>query len=117
MNSFRVFLKKEFLEFLRTKKLYSVFVLVLVAITVLASTLAKSTVVAGLLSFCGFIVLIMSNYIPKIGEYLPGALLSPIIEITTGEFIGSLSGTIAIALCSIGVFLLLSISILKRQEV
>lgn len=96
---------------------YSVFVLVLLAITVLSSTIAKSTVVAGLLSFCGFILLIISNYMPKIGEYLPGILLTKMIEITTGVFLGSVTGTMAISLCIIGVSLGLAICSLKKQEI
>ncbi|MGL4736024.1 MAG: ABC transporter permease [Cellulosilyticaceae bacterium] len=96
---------------------YSVFVLVLLAITVLASTIAKSTVVAGLLSFCGFILLIIANYIPKIGEYLPGTLLSKMIEITTDVFVGSVTGTMVISLCMIGALLALAICILKKQEI
>jgi len=96
---------------------YSTFTFVLLSMTVLASTIARSTAVTALLSFCGFIILSLSNLVPGIGRLLPGMLLSKTAELSYGvqspEII--LAFIIAILIAMLCVFL--SIYLLKRQEI
>lgn len=96
---------------------YSIFAVVLLGATVLSSTIAKSTAVSALLSFCAFLLLIGSNYVPKIGVYLPGTLLSKTLEITTITFTASAIWSSVVALCMIYLCLFASIRILKGQEI
>ncbi len=96
---------------------YCIFMLLLVSVTVLSSTIAKSTAVSALLSFCGFILLSVSNYIPKIGAYLPGTLLSKAMELTTGTSSENVVWAIVISICIIVVCLFVSVRILKKQEI
>lgn len=96
---------------------YFVFVLALLGATVLSSSIAKSTAVSAILAFCAFILLSVSNYTPKIGEYLPGTLLSKTMELTIGNFSNSIVWSIVTSLCITVLCLFTSIRILKRQEI
>lgn len=107
----------EFQNVLMGALVYSIFAVVLLGSTILSSTIAKSTAVSALLSFCAFLLLVVSNYVPKIGAYLPGTLLSKILEITTTTFSSSAIWSAVVALCITGVSLLASIRILKGQEI
>ncbi len=96
---------------------YSIFMFALIGITVLASTIANSTAVTALLSFCGFIVLTLSSSIPVIGRMLPGALLSKTVELSTGiQPSGILWPFISSILVAI-LCIFLSIRLLERQEI
>lgn len=56
----------------------------LISTVILASALSNSIAVSALLSFGAYIFIITLGYIPVIGEYMPGALLSKVVGYTTG---------------------------------
>jgi len=96
---------------------YAVFTVTLLAITVLTSTISQSTTVSATLAFCGFIILSVSGYVPKVGFVLPGSLLSKTVELSSGvHYYGMMEATI-ISLCISALCLYLSIHALKRQEI
>lgn len=96
---------------------YCVFGLVLLSATVLSSTIAKGTAISALLSLGAFLLLIVSNYVPIIGTYLPGALMAKTLEVTTSAVSTSIVWPITIAFCITAVCILTSIHLLKRQEI
>lgn len=95
---------------------YSLFTFVLLGVTVLASTAAQSTAVSAVLSFFGFIVLILSGYLPAIGRILPGSLLSKTVELSAGAQPSGMPGAVLVSVFVVALCLLLSAQILKRQE-
>lgn len=96
---------------------YSVFTIVLLGVTVLASTIARSTAIVAVLSFCGFIILSISSYLPGIGQILPGNLLSKTAELSAGVLSNGIVWIFATSLCLTGLLLFLSVHILERQEI
>ena len=62
-----------------------VFVLVYVALTLLASTLTKSSAAAGGLAFGALVLLNLPAALPKVGEYLPGQLTAWGITLMLGQ--------------------------------
>lgn len=96
---------------------YSMFMFVLLSMTILASTIARSTAVVALLSFSGFIVLSLSNLIPGIGRILPGVLLSQTTELSHGINPPELLLAFIIAILITVICVFLSIRSLKTQEI
>jgi len=84
-------------------------------ITLLASTISQSTNVSAVLAFGGFIILMLSNYVPKIGFILPCTLLSKTVELSSGIFYSGIVGLIILSSCLSVICLSLSVSSLKRQ--
>jgi ABC-2 type transport system permease protein len=107
-----------------------VFLLVYVALTLLCSTLTKSQVLAGGMSFGVWMALSLLGAIPGIGDYLPRQLtdwaarlakgrgavslgdLSPLIDVRDGSFWPAL----AVSLGLIAASLMAACLIFKRQE-
>lgn len=96
---------------------YAVFVTTLIAVTVLTSTISRSTTVSALLAFCGFIILSVSGYTPKIGIVLPGTLLSKTTELSSGAAYSGMMWAVVISLCISALCLYLSVLSLKNQEI
>lgn len=96
---------------------YMGFTIVLLSTTTLASTLASSIVVSAILSLGGYVLLMLSSYLPKIGVFMPGKLLT----VTAGVFSQELPNSFVWALLGsfiISVLLIyLSVQLLKRQEI
>ena len=65
---------------------FSVFLLMILAITIFTSALAKSTAMAAVLGFLAFMILGIISAVPRIGVYSPGSLMmqAPIV-LTFGE--------------------------------
>lgn len=107
-----------------------VFLLVYVALTLLCSTLTKSQVLAGGMSFGIWMALSLLGALPGVGDYLPRQLtdwgarlgkgsgafsfgdLSPLIDVRNGSFWPAL----AVSLGLIAAALLAACLIFKRQE-
>jgi ABC-2 type transport system permease protein len=66
----------DFTSWLGVNGLLLLFLLVFVALTLFCSTLTSSQVVAGGLAFGLLMLLSMVTVLPKVGEYLPGRLVS-----------------------------------------
>jgi ABC-2 type transport system permease protein len=95
---------------------YAVFVLMMLAWVILSSTLAKSTGMAALFGFLGFMGLIPLSILPRIGRFSPGNLMTNNLTITLGHYPDELAANIGLALGLTAVFLWLAIRKLKKQE-
>jgi ABC-2 type transport system permease protein len=95
---------------------YGVFLIMIIAWMVLASTLAKSTAGGAVLGFLGFMGLIPLALLPRIGRFTPGGLMTRNTELTAGDFYPELAAQTGIALGLAILFLLLAVGILKKQE-
>jgi len=95
---------------------FALFGITLVALTILASALAKTVVNAAMLNILGFFGLLLIGSIPRLGDYLPFSLAERAIEITSGHDPVHLANNIIVAVVFIVVCLALSIFALKKQE-
>ncbi|WP_455617698.1 ABC transporter permease [Eisenbergiella sp.] len=98
---------------------YCLFIYALLGITVLSSTAARSTAAAAFLSFCGFLVLILSNLAPGIGPIAPGILLSKTVELSCGTYVAQspgIAGAFIVTVLLTVLCVLLSVRLLKKQE-
>lgn len=96
--------------------LYVIFLAVELSFVMLASTIAKTTSFSAILSFAGYLLLILSGYLPKIGFMMPGTMLSSImLVIVQGNLIHLFLHTV-IACALSALFISISITVLKVQE-
>lgn len=97
--------------------LFFLFIIILICFTVFASTLASSTAISAILSFVAYVLLLLSAYLPKIGYFMPGKLIS----ISTGVFKDEIvTNMIPIVVCTIIIGCMvtfLATKILKYQEI
>ena len=96
---------------------FVIFMVVLLSTVMLASTMAISSAFAAVLAFGGYLMLILSTYLPVIGSLMPGGLLSATISVISYGSPVSLLRQIVIALAISLACVSISISILKHQEV
>jgi ABC-2 type transport system permease protein len=95
---------------------YLIFMVVLLSTVMFASTLATTSAFAAMLAFGGYLVLILSAYLPVVGSRMPGTLLSsiPSVIMNGGPILVSKMVT-AFAISFVCIFT--SIHILKHQEI
>jgi ABC-2 type transport system permease protein len=91
------------------------FILVYVALTLLCSTLSRSQVVSGALAFGFLVVLSVLGAVPRLGDYLPGALTTWAAGLFTGGG-GSAWPALAVSVGLIVAALLAAWLIFERQE-
>lgn len=66
--------------------IFNIFLLLLLALTMFCSALAKSTATSAVLSLMVFFVIIFASALPTVGRYLPGTFgLQDALSITLGE--------------------------------
>lgn len=97
---------------------YLMFDIVLLAVTILASTVAKSAVSSAIFSFAGYLLLIISAYVPVIGVLMPGGLLS--VSLSAADGINSADGAVYQMLAAIAITvgcIIISIQLFKSQEI
>jgi len=93
------------------------YMLLVIALTLFASAIAKSTAFAALLALAGFLAISAVSAIPRIGDFLPGNLHARSMEVTTmGYYHQTLLWNIASAIALAALFLGLSVLVLKKQE-
>ncbi|MCL2569550.1 MAG: ABC transporter permease [Oscillospiraceae bacterium] len=96
---------------------YIIFLLLVAALTVFASAIAKSNVIAAMIGFFGFLFILLVSAIPRAGDLLPGNLSARAMEITVdGYFHSHLIWNLLISLGLTILLLLLTIWVLRRQE-
>lgn len=97
--------------------IYISLMMALISITVLASALSNSITVSALFSFGGFIFIIISSYIPVIGDIMPGTLLSKVVKQTTGVASESvlLSLLVIVVICFGCIYI--AIESMKKKEI
>lgn len=97
--------------------IFMIFMVVLLSTVMLASTLAITSAFAAMLAFGGYLILILSTYLPMVGSLLPGALLSSTISVIMHRSPIILFCQIVIALAISLVCVYISINVLKHQEI
>ncbi|MCL2562468.1 MAG: ABC transporter permease [Oscillospiraceae bacterium] len=91
--------------------------LMLVALTLFASAIAKSSVLAALLAFAGFLAISAVSALPRIGNWLPGNLGARSLEITSGGGVHpDLWWNVGTTMLLTAVFLLLAVLVIRRRE-
>ncbi len=96
---------------------YILFLVVLLSFVMFASTLAITSAFAAMLGFGGYLVLVLSAYLPVVGSIMPGELQSTSISvIMNGRNIHLLLQiVIALAISTLNIYT--SIRVLKHQEI
>ena len=97
---------------------YSLFLLLIVALTLFCGAIAKSTVFTALLAFLGFLAISALSALPRVGDYLPGNLLARSMELTGGvlEWDATLWGPLGTTLGLTVVLLAVTVLVLRKQE-
>jgi len=95
---------------------YTLFLILILAFILLCGAFARTPVVSALLSFVGFLTIVLLSSLPRIGTFLPGALHAHSRAITAGHIPETLVEPIAITLGLTALFLILAILVLKKQE-
>jgi len=93
-----------------------VYLLLLLAIALFFSTVAKSTAIAAVLSLGAYFLLSILSAIPRIGAYSPGNLVSANINIVTGFSVPHLPWNLAGAIALSALLIIFAIMILDKQE-
>ena len=97
--------------------IFTLFLLLLVALTLLAGAISKSSVVAALLSFAGFLAILGLSAIPRVGDWLPGRLSERSMEMMLeGTFHPDLWPNIGTTVLLTAVCLTLAVLILRKRE-
>jgi ABC-2 type transport system permease protein len=102
--------------FLLMNVLLLVWLLVFVAITLLGSTLGKSTGGAAGIAAVGSFLLLILGSLPTIGELLPGALIGWAGQLALPASPVPSSGALAMGLVLIMVFLITAVAVFEQQE-
>jgi ABC-2 type transport system permease protein len=103
--------------FLLLNLLFWLDLLVYLALTMLASTLARSTVAAGGIGFGLFMVMWIAGVIPQVGRHLPDALLGWGTRIALGLPGAPAWGALGVSLGLIAAALVGAVVIFRRQEI
>ncbi len=104
-------------RFLLFNLLFWLNLLVYVALTLLGSTLARSTVAAGGITFAAYMVLWLLGAIPQLGKHLPDALAGWGTKLALGVPAEAAWGSMAVSLALIGAALVGAVLVLRRQEI
>ena len=98
--------------------LHSLSLVLVVAITVLCSAFAKSSVISAVFAFIAYMAIALISSLPVIGQYLPGGLMSHALSVTYGDYpylryllASAVGAVVLIVLC-----LLLAVALLKKRE-
>jgi ABC-2 type transport system permease protein len=86
------------------------------ALTFLASTVLRSPAAAGGLGFGAFLGLSIISALPRVGEYLPPALVGQAAAIALGETGGNIAGPVLVTIGVITGSLVLAWAAFRRQE-
>ncbi len=107
----------EWKDILEGAFIYIIFMVTLLSIVMLASTFAMTTAFAAMFAFAGYLVLILSAYLPLVGSLMPGSLLPMTISVVINGSLIIILPQILIALMISSVCVFVSISVLKHQEI
>ncbi len=93
------------------------YVCVYVSLTLLASSLARSQVAAGGIAFAFYLVLLIPESIPRVGDYLPGAMMMWGSRLLLHQPGNSAWVALGVSVGLLGLALLGSWAILRAQEI
>jgi len=92
------------------------FMLMLLAITLMWSAIAKSTATSAVLGIGTFFGLLVFDLIPVVGRFTPGNLLEHGVPITMGYEVERLGGQVVVALAITAAALWVAAWVLRRRE-
>jgi len=95
---------------------YGIFLILVIAWVIFASTIAKSTATAAVLGFVGYMLVLFLSSLPTIGRFLPGGLAGNNTALTMGYIYDDFAMQVGIAVVLAVFCLWLAIWRLKRQE-
>jgi hypothetical protein len=93
------------------------FLLLAVAVTLMFSSIFKSQLAAGALGLVTVIALTLVSSLPRVGEYLPGGLVSWGNHLLAAEPGGEAWGAVAVTVVLIALSLYLAWTQLKKKEI
>jgi len=97
---------------------YCTLILLMVAVAIFCSTIAKSVAMSAILGFAFFVVFGIITVLPRIGQYSPGVLFGSMpVEVTVGATPDTLLVTLLVTVALTVVLLAASVNILKRKEI
>jgi ABC-2 type transport system permease protein len=103
--------------YLGLNALLFVYLALLMAITLLASTLVRSQAAAGAVGFAAFVLLSLFGALPGAGEYLPPALITWAGHLAIGDTAYTAWGALLVTLAGIAACLGAAWLVFRRQEV
>ena len=95
---------------------FSVFLLMMLAITLLWSAVANSTAIAAVLGLGSFFVIMLLDIIPVVGRFTPSGIVSYSVALSVGDGQEMLIARIIVAIAISALSLLTAIWVLRRRE-
>jgi len=95
---------------------FAVFALMMLAITLMWSAIAKSTAISAILGLVTFFVVMLLDFIPVIGRFLPGMLLSHGVVLSAGGSVNDLGVQILVAVAISAAVLWIAALVIRRRE-
>ena len=95
---------------------FSLGLLMLLAVVIFCSSLTKSSAVSGGLSFGAYVLFLLVSAVPRIGRFSPFQLFSHPVAISMGHFAEELVPNIVIALALAALALVLAVWRLRKAE-
>lgn len=108
----------DFVDFLVISLLLELWLLTYVAITLLGSTIGKTTGAAAGISLAGSVLILLAGNIPQVGMLFPSGLIAWASQIGTGVTDNGMinGGAVALTIVIIVMCLIIAISTFERQE-
>jgi ABC-2 type transport system permease protein len=102
--------------YLALNALLFLYLALLLAVTLLASTVLRSQAAAGAIGFVAFVLLSLLGALPRVGDYLPPALLTWANHLALGDPAYSAWGAVGVTLVGIAACLGIAWLSFRRQE-
>ena len=103
-------------DFLLLSLLMFAWLLPFIALTLLGSTLGKSTAAAGGIGFGLCVLLMLAQYIPNLGSLAPGGLIAWGSQLGTGKAVTPNGGALLMSLVLTILFVITSLGVFETQE-
>ena len=95
---------------------FGVFLLMMLAIVMLWSAVAKSTAISAVLGLASFFAIMLLDFIPVVGRFMPASLMSHAAVLSAGESYTDMAIHVLVAAAVIAVSLAMTTQILKKRE-
>ncbi|MCL2363333.1 MAG: ABC transporter permease [Defluviitaleaceae bacterium] len=95
---------------------YGIFLILVIAWVILASTIAKSTATAAVLGFVGYMLMLLLSSLPTVGRFLPGGLAGNNTALSMGYIYDDFAMQVGVAVVLAVLCLWLAVWRLKQQE-
>ena len=95
---------------------FGLFVIMVIALTLLCSSIASSTAIGAVLSFMAYLFIGLFNFIPVVGQFMPGNLRGHSVPLTMGESGEHVAIHIITATVVIALSLFVSAQVLQRRK-